>query len=83
VERIMRNIYLDLARMEDELEASDTDWTVVRATRLTDGPATGNYRATADGLDRPRQISRADLAGYLVSQIAAADTYRKKVVVSY
>ncbi len=83
VERVMRNIYLDLARMEDELEVSDTDWTVVRATTLTDGPAAGNYRTASEGLDRPGRISRADLASYLVSNLASAQTYHKKVTISY
>lgn len=82
VERVLRNIYLDLARMEDELEVSDTDWTVVRAPLLTDRPATGTYRASADGLDKPGRISRADLADYIVTHIAAPDTYGKKVVIS-
>jgi putative NADH-flavin reductase len=83
VERIMRNVYLDLARMEDELEASDTDWTSVRPATLTSGPAGGEYRAAASGFHRPRRISRADLAGYLVSRLGDAGTYRRKVVVSY
>lgn len=83
VERVLRNIYLDLARMEDELEVSDTDWTVVRATALTNGPATGHYRTATEGLDRPARIGRADLAGYLVSHLAAAQTYREKVAISY
>ena len=83
VERLLRNIYLDLARMEDELEASDTDWTVVRATALTSGPASGNYRTASEGLDRPGRIGRADLADYLVSRLASPPTYRKKVTISY
>ncbi|HEY7430343.1 MAG TPA: NAD(P)H-binding protein [Streptosporangiaceae bacterium] len=83
VERVMRNIYLDLARMEDELEMSDTDWTVVRAAALTDGTAAGDYRTASEGLVRPGRIGRADLAGYLVSNLASAQTYHKKVTISY
>jgi putative NADH-flavin reductase len=82
VERIMRNIYLDLARMEDELEESDTDWTSVRPALLTTGPAVGECRAVSE-LPRPRQVSRADLARYLVSHLDDAGTYRKKLMISY
>ncbi len=84
IERILRNIYLDLARMEDELEVSDTDWTVVRAPLLADRPASGQYRVAVDGhLTRPGRISRADLAGCIVSRIADYDTFRKRVEISY
>ncbi|HUY45941.1 MAG TPA: NAD(P)H-binding protein [Streptosporangiaceae bacterium] len=82
LERVMRNIYLDLARMEDELELSDTDWTVVRAPRLTGGPATGACRGVADGVRWPRPLSRADLADYIVSHLDDPTTHRKKVVVT-
>src|SRR5713226_5543386 len=68
VARLLRNIYADLARMEAELEASGTDWTVIRATLLTEKPATGAYRVAVGGsLSRPERISRADLAAYIVS----------------
>jgi hypothetical protein len=83
VERVMRNIFLDLARMEDEMELSDTDWTVVRAGVLTDRPPAGGYRASAEGLDRPGRLGRADLADYLVSHLTDPQTYRRKVTVSY
>jgi hypothetical protein len=39
-----REIYADLARIEDVLRDSDLGWTVVRPVRLTDKPVTGTYR---------------------------------------
>jgi putative NADH-flavin reductase len=82
VERIMRNVYLDLARMEDELEDSDTDWTSVRPAVLSTGPAVGECRAVSE-FPRPRRVSRADLARYLVSHLDDTGTYRKKLMISY
>jgi putative NADH-flavin reductase len=83
VERVMRNIYLDLARMEDELETHHIDWTIVRATALTDGPANGRYRVALDGgVARPKRLSRSDLAAYVVDQLDNPETYRKKVMIS-
>jgi putative NADH-flavin reductase len=83
VERVMRNVFLDLARMEDELEVSDTDWTVIRATPLKDDPPSGPCRVALDGrLDSPRSVSRADLANYVVSCLGDPATYGKKVLIS-
>jgi putative NADH-flavin reductase len=84
VERVLRNIYLDLARMEDELELSQTDWTVIRPPRLTGQPATGRYRTGRGGIvDRPRSVSRADLAEFMVSHLEDPATYRQKIAISH
>jgi putative NADH-flavin reductase len=84
VARLLRNLYRDQARMEAELEASGTDWTIIRAPLLTDKPAVGTYRVAVGGsLSRPERISRADLAAYIVSCITVPDTYGKKVMISY
>jgi len=83
IARMFRNLYRDQERMEKVLEASDTDWTVVRATMLTEKPYTGKYRVAVGGpLDRPERISRADLAAYLIACVGDPQTYRKKVMIS-
>lgn len=84
VERIMRNIYLDLARMEDEVTLTGLDYTVVRAGRLTMGPRTGIYRTAVNAsVRRPGRLSRADLADYVLRHLDAPDTYRTVVEVAY
>jgi putative NADH-flavin reductase len=84
VERVMRNVYLDLARMEDEVALSDLDYTVVRAGRLADGPRTGSYRVAVNGsIRRPGRLSRGDLADYVVRNLDAPGTYRAVVEVAY
>lgn len=83
VARIFRNLYRDQAQMEEVLEGSDTDWTVVRAPMLTDKPATGKYRVATGRLSRPERIGRADLAAYMVSCLNDPQTYHKKVMISY
>lgn len=82
VARMFQNLYRDQARMEEIMAASDADWTVVRATMLTDKPATGTYR-TGERLRRPERIGRADLAAYLLACLDDPQTIHKKVTISY
>ena len=84
VQRLYKNVFADMARMEEELERSGLDWTVVRAPMLTDGPRTGRYRVAAnDYLRRPGRISRADLADYVLAHLDDLASYRTRVEISY
>jgi len=67
---LLRTIYDDKNRQEALIRASDLEWTIVRPGFLTDGPATGNFRAIID-LDGETAglISRADVAMFLVRQL--------------
>ena len=58
---LLRDVYSDLRDMEAVLRKSDTDWTITRPPRLTDGPLTGKYRTAIDR-NVGSVISRADLA---------------------
>jgi hypothetical protein len=60
---LLRDLYADLAEMEDEIRRSTTEWTVVRPPKLVNKPLTGKYR-TIVGSNVPRgyAISRADTA---------------------
>lgn len=81
LEKVMRNIYLDLARMEDELEFSDADWTVVRAV-TSDQPTTGTCRVSPAGSGSARRVSRHDVADYILAHLGDWKTYQKKLLIS-
>lgn len=84
VQRVYKNPFADMARMEDELQRSGLDWTVIRAPMLTNGPRTGRYRVAAnDYLRRPGRISRADLADYVLAHLGDPASYRARVEISY
>jgi putative NADH-flavin reductase len=72
----------DLQAMEDVLTASGLDWYALRPVKLTDGPLTGNVRAS----DRftVKSISRADVAWQIlaVAEGRAARTPRTPIVTS-
>jgi NAD(P)H-binding len=76
-------LYEDMRRMEQILAASDTDWTVFRPPRLTNGPLTGHAR-TAIGKPLPggRVVSRADLAAAVLAAIDDRATVRQAVAIA-
>jgi len=53
----------------DELTRSGLDWTVVRAPRLTEKPGTGSFRVGLVGGTSGIQISRDDLADFILTQV--------------
>ena len=84
IQRLYRHQYADMTRMETYLDAlpidsTAIDWTVIRAPRLTDAPATGHVRVSLDGpiLDTA-SLRRADLADYMLEAIDQPDTYRRR-----
>jgi hypothetical protein len=61
---------------------SDRDWTVVRVPRLTDAPAVGKIRVGYLGADVGVQISRADMADFLLKQVNDQTYLLKAPVIS-
>jgi putative NADH-flavin reductase len=81
--QFLRGTYEDMRRMEQLLAASDTDWTVFRPPRLTNGPLTGKARtAVGKFLPRGRVVSRADLAAAMLAAIHDPATVRQAVAIA-
>ena len=51
------------------LQDSGLAWTVVRGPRLTEKPGTGTYRVGWVGVNASTQISRDDLADFILTQV--------------
>lgn len=68
---LLRPAFADHQRQEEIVKASDLDWTLVRPSAFTDGPATNQYNhgfaPTIKGL--ALKISRADVAGFILRQL--------------
>jgi putative NADH-flavin reductase len=66
IPRVFAAAFADVREMEAAIRASDLSWTLVRATRLVNHPATGRYRVRAD-YPPPggAKISRADVAHFM------------------
>ncbi|HEY0161553.1 MAG TPA: NAD(P)H-binding protein [Edaphobacter sp.] len=66
------------------LSKSSLDWTMPLPSRLTNGPARGHYRIDGEALPRNGlQISRADVADFMVQQLDSTQWLRRGVYLSY
>ncbi|HUA31159.1 MAG TPA: NAD(P)-binding oxidoreductase [Streptosporangiaceae bacterium] len=82
--RVLATQFADTRRMEDLVGRSDLDWTMVRASRLTNGPATGRYRVSPDYPPRGgRKISRADVANFIGAMLTEASWVRSAPALAY
>jgi putative NADH-flavin reductase len=80
---MLKRPYADMAAMEKRVVDSGIAWTLVRAARLTDQPARGDYRIALDHKLRGCwSISRADLAGYLLDHIRDQHIYQRTVEIA-
>jgi len=80
---LLGDIFTDKEAGEAIVRASNLEWTIAYPTLLTDGPRTGRYRAgeTLELRGMPK-ISRADVADFLLRELAARAYVRKGVVLS-
>lgn len=80
---MLKRPYADMADMEQRVRDSNIEWTLVRAARLSDRPASGDYRIALDGkLHGCWSIARADLATYLLDHVRDQHTYRRIVEIA-
>jgi putative NADH-flavin reductase len=74
------SVVADARAMETTIRKSDLDWTIVRPPQLTDKAHTGKYRAREGHLPPfGFNISRADVADYMVKAMEAHDSPRTVV----
>ncbi len=71
---VLHTIYQDKDRQEALLRHSDRDWIIVRPAMLTNDEATGKYRVLLDltGVTVGK-VARADVAAFVLQQIASDD----------
>jgi uncharacterized protein YbjT (DUF2867 family) len=75
-----RDVYVDLAEMEDEIRRSTTEWTIVRPPKLVNKPLTGKYRTIVGGnVPRGYTISRADVAHLMLRVLEQPETIKQAI----
>jgi putative NADH-flavin reductase len=82
---LLRATFAEHARQEAALRTSDLEWTVVRAGVLTDGERTGTYRHGFPPSERSVEVevSRADVADFILRELAQREYLRQTPSLSY
>ena len=80
---LQRDVLEDAERHAEVIRESGLDWTIVRAPRLTDGPATGKYRVGHVGENSGTKISRADVAGFMLHELTNDSHVDRAPMISY
>jgi putative NADH-flavin reductase len=83
LKRLQPDVLEDGVRHAEAIEASGLEWVIVRGPRLTEGPKKGDYRVGMIGKNSGTQISRADLAEFMLDQLTTDAHLRQMPVVSY
>jgi putative NADH-flavin reductase len=74
---------LDKERMEDLIKHSDVDLTLVRPSRLSDGPRTQQYQSRSDlRMHITSHISRADVAAFMLHHIPETSSIHKALALT-
>jgi putative NADH-flavin reductase len=80
--RLLPDAMADTRRMEGEIWASTTDWTLMRPPQLTNRPGRGQYRRMIDH-NVGRSIARADVADAILGALADPGTIGHTVGIGY
>jgi putative NADH-flavin reductase len=81
---VLRNPFADQAAQERLLAQSGMDFTIVRPPRLNNKTEAGEVRVLPDGLPSGGlQISRADVADFMLQQLTDPRFHRQGVYISY
>jgi putative NADH-flavin reductase len=84
----LRHVCADMRRGEEEIRASDLDWTIFRPPALTGKAAngkaaTGAYRTAVDrNLRHGFTVSRADLAACMLATLADPATVHRHIAIA-
>ena len=82
---LIRGTYDDMRRAEAILaDCNDLDWTGIRPLRLMNTPRTGKYRTGVDILPpKGVEISRADVAEFMLKQMYTNEHLRRYLTIAY
>ena len=73
----------DKAAMESAVKSSDLDWVILRPAILNDDPATGHVQVfDAEADEKAHQITRTDLATFMVAQLSSDDYLHQAVTIA-
>lgn len=83
VSTFLRGADKDKAAMEALVRSSALEWVILRPAILTDDPATGSVHVlSAETDEKAHNISRGDLAAFMVDQLSSNEHLRQAVTIA-
>jgi uncharacterized protein YbjT (DUF2867 family) len=79
---VLKEHMADKEMQETMVKASGLDWTLVQPVALTDRPATGQWLASDEGRIRKTEVSRSDVASFLVGELVESRHNLQTVAIS-
>ena len=79
---VLREHMADKEKQEVVVKASTLDWTLVQPVGLTNAKPTGDWLADTNGRIHRQQVSRADVAAFIVSLLERGDYLRETIALS-
>ena len=84
LQTLLRNMYADLWKMERIVKASAINWTIIRPPKLINSPAKTEYRTeVGQQVENGLEISRADVAHFIVNNLANDAIIKRTVEIAY
>lgn len=80
---VLRQVYADKERGEAILLDPSLDYVNVRPGRLLDSPARGGVKASLEGTGIKKELTRDDLAAFMVEQLHSDTWLKKSPLVGY
>ncbi|MEZ4321241.1 MAG: SDR family oxidoreductase [Myxococcota bacterium] len=80
---LIQRAYDDMVRMEDRIRASSLTWTIVRPTKLTDEPRRPYRVSPRLAPENGKEIGRADLAAFMLDDLASGEWVGKTPTLAY
>lgn len=78
----LRDMYADKAKADELIKKCNLDWTLIYPVLLTDKPPTGKYRIGEQfQMKGMPKISRADVADFMIRQMADSLYKRKSIII--
>lgn len=81
----LKQAYVDHELQEKYIQQSRLDWTIIRPAAFTNGELTGNYQHGFPAMEKKLKlkISRADVANFMLRQLATDEYSQKAASLSY
>jgi uncharacterized protein YbjT (DUF2867 family) len=79
---VLKEHMADKEKQELLVKASGLDWTLVQPVALTDRPASGQWLASNEGRIRKLDVSRSDVASFLVGELVEPRHILQTVTIS-